>query len=113
MANPQIDQFMHALMWKAVPPIILASIGAIFLREGLQWLERRATRFGRDWQRRRREESKTGRVDIATRLQQNETPQCPECTSPMVKRTAKRGARAGNWFWGCPKYPKCRGTRDG
>jgi len=33
---------------------------------------------------------------------------CSKCGSPMVKRTAKRGANAGNQFWGCSTYPKCR-----
>lgn len=40
-----------------------------------------------------------------------ETPSCPRCQSPMVKRTAKRGTHAGGEFWGCSKFPKCRGTR--
>jgi restriction system protein len=37
---------------------------------------------------------------------------CPKCGSEMVMRTAKRGARAGNSFWGCSAYPTCTGTRD-
>jgi restriction system protein len=36
---------------------------------------------------------------------------CPVCNSSMVLRTAKRGKNAGSQFWGCPKYPACRGTR--
>ena len=36
---------------------------------------------------------------------------CPVCASEMVKRTAKKGANAGAQFWGCSKYPGCRGTR--
>lgn len=36
---------------------------------------------------------------------------CPLCAKPMVRRTAKRGANAGNEFWGCTGYPNCRGTR--
>lgn len=36
---------------------------------------------------------------------------CPVCQSPMVMRTAKRGKNAGGSFWGCSRYPKCRGTR--
>lgn len=36
---------------------------------------------------------------------------CPLCAKPMVRRTAKRGANAGNEFWGCTSYPTCRGTR--
>ena len=39
------------------------------------------------------------------------TPVCPLCGSPMLRRTAKRGANAGAQFWGCPRYPGCRGTR--
>ncbi|MDQ8196273.1 restriction endonuclease [Coraliomargarita sp. SDUM461004] len=35
-------------------------------------------------------------------------PQCPKCNSTMVRRTARRGANAGNAFWGCTDYPKCR-----
>jgi restriction system protein len=36
---------------------------------------------------------------------------CPVCHSPMVLRTARRGQNAGQSFWGCSQYPKCRGTR--
>lgn len=36
-------------------------------------------------------------------------PACPKCGSSMVKRTAKQGANAGNMFWGCSDYPKCKG----
>ncbi|MBS3996787.1 MAG: restriction endonuclease [Hydrogenophaga sp.] len=36
---------------------------------------------------------------------------CPLCKNSMVRRTAKRGANAGNEFWGCTGYPTCRGTR--
>jgi len=36
-------------------------------------------------------------------------PACPKCGSPMVMRTAKKGPNAGGQFWGCPKYPACKG----
>jgi restriction system protein len=42
----------------------------------------------------------------------SETPACPRCGSPMVKRVAKQGANAGNPFWGCSKFPDCRGIRN-
>lgn len=38
-------------------------------------------------------------------------PTCPRCGSVMVKRIAKQGSNAGNAFWGCPAFPKCRGMR--
>lgn len=34
---------------------------------------------------------------------------CPKCGSEMVLRTAKRGDNQGGKFWGCSKYPECRG----
>ncbi len=36
------------------------------------------------------------------------SPDCPNCGTPMVKRANRRSREA---FWGCPKYPNCRGTR--
>lgn len=37
--------------------------------------------------------------------------QCPRCNSSMVRRVAKQGARTGQSFWGCSKYPQCNGIR--
>jgi restriction system protein len=39
-------------------------------------------------------------------------PACPKCGGEMVRRLAKRGANAGNAFWGCTGYPKCSGARS-
>jgi restriction system protein len=36
-------------------------------------------------------------------------PQCPACGSPMSVRVARKGANAGKSFWGCPRFPECRG----
>jgi restriction system protein len=36
---------------------------------------------------------------------------CPVCKSEMVRRVAGKGVSMGQPFWGCPKYPGCRGTR--
>ncbi len=33
---------------------------------------------------------------------------CPACGAEMILRTAKRGAHAGEQFWGCTNYPRCR-----
>ncbi len=45
----------------------------------------------------------TARAEAAT--------SCPLCSSSMVKRTARNGSNAGNEFWGCSTFPKCRGVR--
>ncbi len=36
-------------------------------------------------------------------------PACPRCGAQMVLRTSRKD---GSQFWGCPKYPDCRGTRQ-
>lgn len=35
-------------------------------------------------------------------------PQCPRCNETMALRTSRKGGQ----FWGCPKYPACRGIRE-
>lgn len=37
-----------------------------------------------------------------------ESQACPKCGEPMVLRKAKSGAKAGQEFWGCSAFPKCR-----
>lgn len=36
---------------------------------------------------------------------------CPRCGNALVLRTAKRGDNAGESFYGCSSYPKCRYIR--
>lgn len=38
-------------------------------------------------------------------------PTCPACQAPMLQRTAKRGSNVGKLFWGCSRYPACKGIR--
>jgi len=38
-------------------------------------------------------------------------PDCPKCGAPMVLRTARKGRAAGSQFYGCSRYPQCRGIR--
>lgn len=42
----------------------------------------------------------------------SEAPSCPICNAEMVKRIAKRGPNAGGDFWGCKRFPVCRGVRN-
>ncbi len=37
---------------------------------------------------------------------------CPRCGAQLVLRTAKNGANAGNQFYGCSAFPKCRYTQN-
>lgn len=42
--------------------------------------------------------------------QQESPPQkkCPQCHGELIVREARRGHRAGEKFWGCAAYPRCR-----
>lgn len=53
-----------------------------------------------------------GGVHPIPAAKQTGVPVCPQCGGAMVRRTARRGANAGHDFWGCSKYPACRGVRD-
>lgn len=37
---------------------------------------------------------------------------CPICHAAMVRRKARMGHGAGKYFWGCSRFPMCRGTRN-
>ena len=39
-------------------------------------------------------------------------PPCPACGKPMALRTAHKGSKAGQQFWGCTGYPECKGIVD-
>jgi four helix bundle suffix protein len=39
-----------------------------------------------------------------------ESPCCPLCHKPMIRRTARTGRSQGQPFWGCSTYPNCKGT---
>jgi len=96
MANAQLDQIIHALVWRAGPVAVLCGCGAIVVRELLRRLGRRAARRIHE----------TGPDQKALNA-----PHCPSCARPMVKRTVRRGPRAGSEFWGCSNYPACTDTR--
>lgn len=55
-----------------------------------------------------------GVVSLFTQKQINNTPDqfrdstaCPSCGSSMILRNGRRGQ-----FYGCSRFPNCRGTRD-
>lgn len=50
-------------------------------------------------------------LSAEVRRQAGATPLCPQCSTKMVLRRVQGGTRAGSRFWGCPRFPACRGTR--
>jgi four helix bundle suffix protein len=55
------------------------------------------------------ESDKSDRSDSSDK---SDVPICPRCGQPMRKRTARNGPHAGQAFWGCSAYPKCKATRE-
>ena len=62
-------------------------------------------------------------VELATPVPEEQVPvaasepaeaplRCPRCGSELVLRTAKKGNSAGNQFYGCSNFPKCRYIQD-
>lgn len=56
-------------------------------------------------------------TDIKTKIakqkaEEQSTTICPRCGGKLVLRTAKTGYNAGNQFYGCENYPRCRYTRN-
>ena len=46
--------------------------------------------------------------EIAPSVSESTQPLCPKCSSPMLRKKSKTGANAGQEFWGCSAFPKCR-----
>lgn len=53
----------------------------------------------------------TERPAAAARLESGSAPACLACGKPMARRVAGKGTNAGQAFWGCSAFPRCRGTR--
>jgi restriction system protein len=49
-------------------------------------------------------------VSEVSPLDENRPPVCPKCAEPMVRRVARQGRAPGSEFWGCTRFPSCRGT---
>ena len=49
---------------------------------------------------------------IAQQKQRREAEKiCPRCQHGLVLRTASKGSKAGQKFWGCSNFPRCRFTQ--
>lgn len=45
---------------------------------------------------------------VTTDTTEQQALKCPKCNGDLILRTATRGANAGNQFYGCSNYPKCK-----
>jgi len=74
----------------------LESQGRAFLEKGGFTENLRAVRV------KKRESDRSDKSDSS------DQPTCTACGKPMRRRTAGKGPRAGQPFWGCSGYPDCR-----
>lgn len=49
--------------------------------------------------------------NIVSQKESGNAPTCLKCGSKMVIRETKKGQNAGKKFWGCTRFPQCRGIR--
>jgi four helix bundle suffix protein len=80
----------------------IAALEAAFIEDG-GYSEQLAT----ERLRQRRAKDQTDQSD---QTDLPKPPKCPKCGSLMVLRTAKGGKTPGSQFWGCTRYPECKGT---
>ena len=81
----------------------IAALEAAFVHDG-GYSEQLATERLRH---RKKDQSDRSNPSDPTDLQ---PPNCPSCGALMALRTAKSGKAPGSQFWGCTKYPDCKGT---
>ncbi len=111
MADP-LAPFIKQLWTFAVPALILAGIVGLVLGNLRVMAEKWLEGFVHRRVHGKQPEKAAGTSDPVAGLKAAvDAPHCPACNKVMVTRTAKRGGSAGREFWGCPDYPKCRGTR--
>ncbi|WP_084766213.1 topoisomerase DNA-binding C4 zinc finger domain-containing protein [Nitrococcus mobilis] len=49
-------------------------------------------------------------ITLASEVPKGAAPDCPKCGAAMVLQKSKLGGNAGQEFWGCSTFPKCRGV---
>lgn len=113
MADP-LAPFIKQLWTFAVPTLILAGIVGLVLGNlrvvAEKWLENFVRRLVHG---KRADKPAVMPGPAAGSVAVVDAPHCPTCNKVMVPRVSKRGGMAGRNFWGCPEYPRCRGTRPG
>lgn len=45
-------------------------------------------------------------------IRTSQTPLCPKCGLSMVRRLSRNAPNRKRYFWGCSRYPMCKGTRS-
>jgi hypothetical protein len=101
---PFVHQFQRTVLVYGVSAIIIGTFAGLLYRSLANWFTKRLVELV---QRRK----STG-IAIQDDLMLDAPPCCPRCGNPMVKRVPKKELKKESGFWGCSRYPQCRGTRE-
>lgn len=88
-----------------------ANQAAYLLRRQLESQSRDFVEHGGFTERLYAARAKAKEAGKSDKSDRSDSPVCPLCGKAMRRRTAKQGPHAGQAFWGCSGYPKCKGTR--
>ena len=108
-SNAVADEFIRQLYTTVLPIVLLFGIAGLLLAVATKSAEKRLIQAIRA---RRAARENAAKKTVTSLGATEDPPHCPSCNAAMVKRKARRGANAGSEFWGCSRYPGCRGTRD-
>ncbi|RJQ57912.1 MAG: four helix bundle protein [Desulfobacteraceae bacterium] len=86
----------------------IAALERAIIEDGGYREQLTAARLAERGQRGKKPPDPSDRTEPTDRI---EIPSCPLCGQPMKQRTARQGKHPGSRFWGCTRYPDCKGTR--
>lgn len=93
----QRDQFVDGVFAAAGLPLVHVPVNRSYATDKLRaFLQQKA-------------EAVNGSEPPDVEKKETSVPNCPQCDAPMILRTAQKGPNAGGQFWGCARYPQCRG----
>ena len=94
-------------------PVVAANAILVTIDRACALLRRQMDALGEDYRERGgfTEHLSKVRMERREKVADDDAPTCPQCGGPMRKILAKKGANAGNPFWGCAAWPQCDGTR--
>lgn len=102
--KPFSDQ-LNAMVWtKLMPVLILVAIASIAYKLFEYWLIDTIQK----WRKTSKSKARIAPAE-ADNANDFQRPHCPLCNGLMTLRTARKDSSK---FWGCGKFPKCRGTRS-
>jgi hypothetical protein len=91
--------------WKGFMPFVLGGVAAL-------WFYGTFSASNTSSANQNKRTSQAPSASNKLREAQSHVVRCPRCNGPMSLKIARKGKNAGGKFWGCNKYPRCKGIRS-